>query len=71
MSSFNITDITIAGAYTNAIAAAQDSSRRNARRHPEPSQGPDRPRLLSRLARRVAAALSERRPVLRPAPRRA
>jgi hypothetical protein len=68
MSSFNITDVTIAGAYTNAIAAARDSARRNARHHTETSRGPAR---LSRLARRIAAAVSECRPVLRLAARRA
>ena len=68
MSSFNITDVTIAGAYVNAITAAQDSARRNARHHTELRQGPG---LLSRLARRIARAVSERRPAtLRLATRR-
>lgn len=69
MSSFNITDVTIAGAYTNAITAAEESARRNAERRSEPSEGPG---FLSRLLRRVASALSEKRPAAPcPAARRA
>jgi hypothetical protein len=71
MSSFNITDVTIAGAYVNAIAAAEESARRTSKRRSSSSEGPSRLKSLSTLVRRVAAALSERRPdALRLASRR-
>jgi hypothetical protein len=61
MSSFHISDITLAGAYTSAVTAAHQSDRRHAERHPGPSDGPRRPRYLSGLVRRVVTAIVEKR----------
>jgi hypothetical protein len=59
MSTFNISDITPAGAYGNAVTAAQDSDRRNADRHFESGEGQNFTEFLTTLARRIAAAITE------------
>jgi hypothetical protein len=59
MTTFNISDITPAGAFANAVTAAQGSDRRNADRHFEAGQSPHVTKLLTTLARRIAAAITE------------
>ncbi len=61
MSTFNISDITFAGAYVNAVTAAQDSDHRNADRHFETCEGFNVLRSFKSLARRFAA-ITEKRP---------
>ena len=61
MSTFNISDITLAGAYVNAVTAAQGSDRRNADRHVESGEGQNFTGFLTTLARRIAAAITENR----------
>ncbi len=70
MSTFNITDITPAGAYGNAIMAARDSDRRTADRHFEPGESRKVSGFLTILARHIAAAITEiRQTVSQPASR--
>ncbi len=59
MSTFNISDITFAGAYMNAVTAAKDSDHRNADRHFESGERRQVTKLLTTLARRIAAAIVE------------
>ncbi len=59
MTIFNISDITPAGAFTNAVTAAQDSDRRNAGGHSETTKDPMVTGFLTILARRIAAAMAE------------
>ena len=59
MSTFNISDIHYAGAYSNAVAAAKDSDRRNAGRHFETGQGSNVMQFLKTFVRRIAAAITE------------
>ncbi len=61
MSTFNISDITSAGAFANATMTAQDSNRRNADRHVETGEGRNFTGFLTTLARRIAAATTENR----------
>jgi hypothetical protein len=61
MSTFNISDITPAGAYANAVTAAQDSDRRNADNHVESGGGLNFTEFLASQARRIAAAITENR----------
>jgi hypothetical protein len=59
MTTFNISDITPAGAFTNAVTAAQSSDRRSAGRNIETGKRPKSAGLLTTLARRIAAAIVE------------
>jgi hypothetical protein len=59
MSTFNISDITPAGAYMNAVTAAQSSDRRSAGRNIETGKGPNFAGFITTLARRIAAAIFE------------
>jgi hypothetical protein len=61
MSSFHISDFTIAGAYVNAVTAAHESDHRNTERHSGPSEGPSRLKSLSTLVRRIITAIGEKR----------
>ncbi len=61
MSTFNISNITLAGAYMNAVTAAKDSDHRNADRHLETGEGSIVLETLKSLVRRFAAN-AERRP---------
>ncbi len=61
MSTFNISDITPAGAYANAVTAAQDSDRRNADSHFESGGGLNFTGFLAPVARRIAIAITEHR----------
>ncbi len=58
MSTFNISDITFAGAYMNAVTAAKDSDHRNADRHLETGEGSNVMKLLKTLALRIATAIT-------------
>ena len=60
MSAFDISDITFAGAYANAVTAAKDSDRRNAGRRLETGEGSNVMKLLKTLVRRFAAITEER-----------
>ncbi len=60
MSTFNISDIHYAGAYSNAVAAAKDSDRRNAGRHFETGEGFSVLKSFKSLVRRFAALIEER-----------
>ena len=62
MSSFDFTRITVPGAFSNAMKAARESDRRDARRHLETRESRDALKGFQALARRVAAALAEKRP---------
>ncbi len=62
MSTFNISDIHFAGAYTNAVTVAKDSDHRTADRHLETGEGSNVMKLLKTLARRIATAVTEERP---------
>ncbi len=61
MSTFNISDITLAGAYVNAVTAAKDSDHRTAGRRLEMGEGSIVLETLKSLVRRFAAN-AERRP---------
>jgi hypothetical protein len=41
MPSFNISDITAAGTFANAVTVARDSDHRNAAHHTGPDEGPN------------------------------
>jgi hypothetical protein len=60
MSTFNISDITLAGAYVNAVTAAKDSDHRTADRHLETGEGSNVMKLLKTLVRRFASITEER-----------
>ncbi len=60
MSTLNISDITFAGAYMNAVTAAKDSDHRNAGRCLETGEGSKLMQLLKTLVRRFAAITDER-----------
>ncbi len=62
MSNFKISDLSPAGAYVNAIMAAQNSDRRDADRRSESREGLTLTKFLATLVRRIAAAVTERRP---------
>jgi hypothetical protein len=62
MSTFNFSDITLAGAYANAVKAAQESDCRNAGRHLETGESRNLLKSLRTLVRRIAAAVAEKRP---------
>ncbi len=62
MSTFNISDITPAGAYGNAVMAAQNSDRRNAGRHLETGERFNVLKSFKSLVRRFAA-ITEKRPI--------
>jgi hypothetical protein len=64
MSTFDFSDITPAGAYVNAIKAAQESDRRNAERHLETSESRHALKSVWTLVRRIAAAVAEKRPAI-------
>ncbi len=59
MTTFNISDITPAGAFANAVTAARDSDRQNAGGHSETTKGPKVTGFLTILARQIAAAIAE------------
>jgi hypothetical protein len=60
MSTFNISDITFAGAYSKAVTAAKDSDRRNAGRRLETGEGSNVLKTLKSLVRRFVAIIEER-----------
>ncbi len=60
MSTFNISDITPAGAYVQAVTAAKDSDHRNAGRSVEICEGSNLMKPLKTLVRRFAAIIEER-----------
>ncbi len=60
MSTFNISDITFAGAYMNAVTAAKDGDHRTADRQLETGEGSNVMKLLKTLVRRFAAITEER-----------
>ena len=60
MSTFNISDITPAGAYANAVTAAKDSDHRNADRHLETGEGSNVLETLKSLVRPFATITEER-----------
>ena len=62
MSTFNISDITLAGACVSAVTAAKDSDHRNAGRRLETGEGSNVVKLLKALVRRIASAIVEMRP---------
>jgi hypothetical protein len=62
MSSFNFSDITIAGAYAQATKAAQQSDNSNAEPHLEKGESHRVRKSLWTLVRRIAAAVADRRP---------
>ena len=64
MSTFNISDITLAGAYVNAVTAATDSDHRTAGRRLETGEGSNVVKLLKALVRRIASAIVEMRPTV-------
>jgi len=59
---FNLSDITPAGACIGAIEAARESDRRNARRPFETGERRNVLKGLRSLVRRIAAAMTEKRP---------
>jgi hypothetical protein len=61
MPTFNISDISPAGAFANAAMTAQDRDRRNADRHVGSGEGPNFTGFLTTLARHIAAAVTENR----------
>ncbi len=58
MSTFNISDITPAGAFANAVTTARDSDFRIADRHVETGDGLNFTGFLTTLARRIATAIT-------------
>ena len=58
MSTFNISDITPAGAFVNAVTTARDSDCRIADRHVESGEGLNFTGFLTTLARRIATAIT-------------
>jgi hypothetical protein len=61
MSTFNISDITLAGAYVTAFSAAKDSDHRNAGRRFETGESSNVVKFLKALVRRIATAIIEMR----------
>lgn len=61
MPTFDISDITPVGAYVSAVAATQDSDRRNANRRFESGDDLNATKFLTALVRRLAAAITENR----------
>ena len=61
MTTFNISDITPASAFANAVTAAQDSDHRNADRRFETGEGFNVLKFFKSLAWRFAA-ITEKRP---------
>ena len=61
MSTFNISDITLTGAYVTAVSAAKDSDHRNAGRHFETGESSNVVKFLKTLVRRIATAIIEMR----------
>jgi hypothetical protein len=61
MSSFQISDFTLAGACVGAVKAAEVSDRLNAARDTRSSKGPRHPGFLVILVRRVMNAIVEKR----------
>jgi hypothetical protein len=70
MSTFNISDITLAGAYVNAVTAATDSDHRTAGRRLETGEGSNVVKLLKALVRPTNRCEGMWRPSWRLAPRR-
>ena len=58
MSTINISDITPAGAFANAVMTARDSDCRIADRHVESGEGSSAIGSLKTLARRIATAIT-------------
>ncbi len=61
MSTFNISDITLAGAYSNALTTAKDSDYRNAGRRFETGEGSNVVKFLKVLVGRIATAIIDMR----------
>ena len=62
MPTFNISDITPAGAYANAVTAATDSDRRNPDRCVATGESTKVEKFVNGLIRRIAGAIVEKRP---------
>ena len=62
MSTFNISDITFAGAYVKAVATAKNSDQGNAARHLNTGEGMNVVRFLKDQARHIATAIVDMRP---------
>ena len=60
MSTFNISDITLAGACVNAVTAAKDSDHRNAGRRLETGEGWNVMKIFKSLVRCFTASSEER-----------
>lgn len=57
MSSFRLSDYTVAGAYVNAVEVARESDRRSARHHPETRHAGQSKKTLPALIKRVISAV--------------
>jgi hypothetical protein len=62
MSTFNFSDITLAGAYANAVKTARESDHRNAESHLETGESRSVLKSLRTLVQRIAVAVAEKRP---------
>lgn len=62
MSTFNISDITFASAYSNAVATAKNSDQRNAARYLNTGEGMNVMKSINSLIRRIAA-IANMRPI--------
>ncbi len=69
MSIFSISDITSAGAFANAITAANDSDNRHGDRYVVPGEASKVTGFLAALVRGIAATIIENLPASRPASR--
>ena len=65
MSIFNITDITPAGAYMNAMSALRESNRRNADRYVKTGEGRNIPNSRRTLVQRIATMIAATRKIRR------
>ena len=59
MSSFQISNFTLAGAYVSAVTTADESDRRNTARHSGSSDGPRRLGFFTNLVRRIVTVISK------------
>jgi hypothetical protein len=58
MSTFNFSDITLAGAYANAVKTARESDHRNAESHLETGESRSVLKSLRTLVQRIAVAVA-------------
>lgn len=61
MSSFHLSDFTVAGAYASAVVAASKSDRRSAELLTGPSDALNRPKDYADMVRRIVTAVFKRR----------